>query len=122
MPNIAQIDPYQVQNISVLKRPNAQQARTLLEKVARQVQPILRRRCVGTIPACNMRIAWYLLCQQYFRPSRASVDTSQDDYLQEMERTAAVRVLPPGWSPGALHTVGVRHCHLLVSLAAQSGC
>ena len=48
MPNIAQIDPYQVQNISVLKRPNAQQARELLEKVARQVQPILRRRCART--------------------------------------------------------------------------
>jgi WLM domain len=48
MPNIAQIDPYQVQNISVLKRQNFQQARALLEKVARQVQPILRRRYAGT--------------------------------------------------------------------------
>jgi WLM domain len=48
MPNVAQIDPYQVQNISVLKRPNARQARELLEKVARQVQPILRRRYAGT--------------------------------------------------------------------------
>jgi WLM domain len=44
MPNIAQLDPFQVQNISVLKRPNAQHARGLLEKCARQVQPILRRR------------------------------------------------------------------------------
>ena len=48
MPNVAQIDPYQVQNISVLKRQNSQQARALLEKVARQVQPILRRRYAGT--------------------------------------------------------------------------
>lgn len=56
MPNIVHFDPYQVQNISVLKRPDAQQARALLEKIARQVQPILRRRqaLIGTCdaPSC----------------------------------------------------------------------
>jgi hypothetical protein len=58
MPNIAQIDPYQVQNISVLRRPNAQQARTLLEKVGRQVQPILRRRCAGSFWLATL--AWHV--------------------------------------------------------------
>lgn len=42
--NIVQIDPYKVQNMTVLKRPDAAKARVLLESVARQVQPILRRR------------------------------------------------------------------------------
>ncbi len=46
MPNIAQFDPYQVQNITVLKRSDATRAKELLEKVAKQVQPILRRRQV----------------------------------------------------------------------------
>ena len=45
MPDIAQLDPYKVQNITVLKRPNANVARELLQQVAKQVQPILRRRC-----------------------------------------------------------------------------
>lgn len=44
MPNIAQFDPFKVQNISVLKKPNAKEALELLESIANQVQPILRRR------------------------------------------------------------------------------
>ena len=46
MPNIAQLDPYQVQNIRVLKKPDAARALELLDKVSKQVQPILRRRQV----------------------------------------------------------------------------
>ncbi len=42
--NVAQLDPYNVQKMSVLKRPDSAKARELLETVARQVQPILRRR------------------------------------------------------------------------------
>lgn len=55
MPNIAQFDPYKVQNISVLtKKPNAKQALELLESIAKQVQPILRRRqdIAALIHAC----------------------------------------------------------------------
>lgn len=41
---VVQLDPYKVGNMTVLKRPDASKARGLLEMVARQVQPILRRR------------------------------------------------------------------------------
>ena len=94
MPNLAQIDPYQVQHISVLKRPNAQQARELLEKVARQVQPILRRRYAGTFEHAH---GIWLACHAYGSPvtngeldRHEYVETQRDNCMQEMERAAAV--------------------------------
>lgn len=44
MPNVVQFDPYRVQEIAVLDYPDPQQARRLLEAIAKQVQPILSRR------------------------------------------------------------------------------